>query len=154
MSYRFNRPCKRSICGNVTRNQSGYCDKCMNSHPHLTKNNSQSINQSMDTRNVDTRTQATNTTRRTRPNANARGYGHKWRKAREQYLKENPLCIFHSKRGQYVPATVVDHIKPHKGDMKLFWRRSNWQPLCHSCHSSEKQRIEYHARNTVVDIPQ
>jgi 5-methylcytosine-specific restriction endonuclease McrA len=39
-------------------------------------------------------------------------------------------------------ATVVDHIIPHKGDRKLFWSRANWQPLCVSCHSSRKQRLE------------
>lgn len=31
-------------------------------------------------------------------------------------------------------ASVVDHIVPHKGDQKLFWRRSNWQSLCKRCH--------------------
>ncbi|MEO4040348.1 HNH endonuclease signature motif containing protein [Hoeflea sp. CAU 1731] len=40
------------------------------------------------------------------------------------------------------PAKVVDHIIPHKGDRKLFWDRSNWQPLCTPCHSSKKQRQE------------
>ena len=33
------------------------------------------------------------------------------------------------------PATVVDHIEPHKGDEMLFWMRSsNWQSLCRLCH--------------------
>jgi 5-methylcytosine-specific restriction protein A len=40
------------------------------------------------------------------------------------------------------PASVVDHIKPHRGDRKLFWERSNWQPLCQHHHSSTKQRME------------
>ncbi|WP_343040029.1 HNH endonuclease signature motif containing protein [Methylocystis heyeri] len=40
------------------------------------------------------------------------------------------------------PATVVDHITPHKGDIKLFWDRKNWQPLCEPCHNSRKQREE------------
>ena len=31
--------------------------------------------------------------------------------------------------------TDVDHIKPHRGDLKLFWDRSNWQALCHRHHS-------------------
>jgi len=31
-------------------------------------------------------------------------------------------------------ATVVDHIKPHRGDKTLFWERSNWQALCKQCH--------------------
>ena len=32
------------------------------------------------------------------------------------------------------PATVVDHIVPHRGDPQLFWDESNWQPLCKACH--------------------
>lgn len=32
-------------------------------------------------------------------------------------------------------ATVVDHIKPHRGDQKLFWDRGNWQPLCEHHHN-------------------
>ncbi|WP_197457685.1 HNH endonuclease signature motif containing protein, partial [Snodgrassella sp. CFCC 13594] len=39
-------------------------------------------------------------------------------------------------------ATVVDHIKPHCGDMKLFWNRNNWQSLCKGCHDSIKQAEE------------
>ncbi|ELK38933.1 HNH endonuclease, partial [Brevibacillus agri BAB-2500] len=34
-------------------------------------------------------------------------------------------------------ATVVDHIVPHKGDMRKFWDRMNWQALCASCHSKK-----------------
>ena len=39
-------------------------------------------------------------------------------------------------------ASVVDHIKPHKGDKALFWDQANWQPLCASCHSGTKQQLE------------
>lgn len=35
----------------------------------------------------------------------------------------------------YGMATVVDHIVPHRGDQKLFWDRSNWQPLCEHHHN-------------------
>lgn len=45
-------------------------------------------------------------------------------------------------RGRITAAYAVDHIKPHKGDMELFWDRSNWQSLCRDCHSIDKQRIE------------
>jgi 5-methylcytosine-specific restriction protein A len=38
------------------------------------------------------------------------------------------------KQGAYTPATVVDHIKPHKGNAILFWLVSNWQGLCKHCH--------------------
>ncbi|MBY0474205.1 MAG: HNH endonuclease [Nitrosomonas sp.] len=71
-----------------------------------------------------------------------RGYGYKWQQAREGFLKKHPLCVDHESRGQVVAAKIVDHIVPHRGDMKLFWDRSNWQSLCKTCHDSHKQRIE------------
>ncbi|MEZ0212451.1 MAG: hypothetical protein ACAH27_05805 [Xanthobacteraceae bacterium] len=40
------------------------------------------------------------------------------------------------------PATVVDHITPHKGDEDLFFRRANLQPLCKRHHDGDKQRID------------
>jgi 5-methylcytosine-specific restriction endonuclease McrA len=39
-------------------------------------------------------------------------------------------------------ATVVDHVEPHRGDQERFWDERNWQALCASCHSSDKQREE------------
>ena len=41
---------------------------------------------------------------------------------------------------------MVDHIIPHRGDMKLFWDRKNWQPMASSpCHTSRKQSMERRA---------
>jgi 5-methylcytosine-specific restriction protein A len=74
---------------------------------------------------------------RTRPSARQRGYTVEWQHARAAFLLQHPVCRYCPK-----PATVVDHIKPHRGDMRLFWRRSNWQPLCTPCHSSIKQSRE------------
>lgn len=71
-----------------------------------------------------------------------RGYGYKWQKARSHYLAKHPLCVFCTKQGRVTAADVVDHIKPHRGDMKLFWDRKNWQALCSSCHNSVKAQIE------------
>jgi 5-methylcytosine-specific restriction protein A len=36
-----------------------------------------------------------------------------------------------------VPATVCDHIVPHKGDERLFWAEENWQSLCFHHHSEK-----------------
>ncbi len=72
---------------------------------------------------------------RYRQSAARRGYDSSWRKERKQYLKENPLCIKCLKQNKEIePATVVDHIIPHKGDMVLFWDKSNWQSLCKKHH--------------------
>lgn len=71
-----------------------------------------------------------------------RGYGYKWQKAREQHLREHPLCVYCERDGRVTAATVVDHKIPHRGDMTLFWDRSNWQSLCATHHSRDKQREE------------
>ncbi len=69
-----------------------------------------------------------------RGTAAQRGYGSKWRKARQGYLAHHPLCVMCEADNVLNVATVVDHILPHKGDMKLFWDRKNWQPLCKRHH--------------------
>lgn len=72
-------------------------------------------------------------------------YGWKWQKRREDFLRKHPLCVMCVKDDRAVPATVVDHIVPHQGNQALFWDESNWQPLCASHHSGEKQRQEREA---------
>ncbi len=71
-----------------------------------------------------------------------RGYGGRWQKARETYLKRHPLCFFCEQKGIITAATVVDHKIPHKGDTTLFWDTNNWQPLCKTCHDSTKKIME------------
>ena len=72
-----------------------------------------------------------------RGSARTRGYSSKWERERAAFLLVNPICKLCPS-----PATVVDHVIPHKGDMKIFWARSNWQPLCNHHHSSTKQALE------------
>lgn len=69
-----------------------------------------------------------------RPSAYRRGYNTAWRKASKGYLTQHPFCIRCLSKGIHTPATVVDHIKPHKGNKTLFWDSSNWQALCKRCH--------------------
>lgn len=57
-------------------------------------------------------------------------YGRRWQNARRNYLTFNPLCKMCEEQGKVTAATIVDHIKPHKGDEVLFWDESNWQALC------------------------
>jgi 5-methylcytosine-specific restriction protein A len=70
-----------------------------------------------------------------RPNANARGYGAKWEKARLDYLRAHPLCVHCLARGVITASTVVDHIEPHRGNKELFWDSANWQALCDPDHN-------------------
>lgn len=71
-----------------------------------------------------------------------RGYGGKWQRQRAQYLKDNPLCKFCEVLGFVTAADVIDHVRPHKGNERLFRSYSNWQSLCFHHHNSDKQRIE------------
>ena len=71
---------------------------------------------------------------RLRGGAAARGYDSRWRKARALFLQRHPLCAECKIQRKLTPATVVDHIIPHRGDMTLFWDQNNWQPLCKDCH--------------------
>jgi len=57
-----------------------------------------------------------------------------WRRASKGFLAEHPLCRDCYGRSLVVPAEVVDHVTPHRGDPALFWDRTNWQPLCKPCH--------------------
>jgi 5-methylcytosine-specific restriction protein A len=68
---------------------------------------------------------------RTRPTAAQRGYGYRWQQASKAFLRQHPIAIdwFKDHGGRVYPAEVVDHIIPHRGDMELFWRVSNWMPM-------------------------
>lgn len=65
-----------------------------------------------------------------------------WQKLRRKVLARDPLCKFCAKKGIVTAGNTVDHIKPHRGKMELFFEITNLQTLCKSCHSSTKQRIE------------
>lgn len=66
-----------------------------------------------------------------------------WHKRlRPAQLAKQPLCVFCQRKGKTVAATVVDHIRPHRGDINLFSDPDNLQSLCKACHDGEKQAIE------------
>ncbi len=46
-------------------------------------------------------------------------------------------------------ATVVDHIKPHKGDERLFFDINNLQPLCKPCHDRKTAKEDGRWRRKV-----
>ncbi|MGE0853643.1 MAG: HNH endonuclease [Hyphomicrobiaceae bacterium] len=75
-----------------------------------------------------------------RPSARQRGYTATWDQTRREFLRVHPNCKRCSS-----PASVVDHVVPHRGDMRLFWDRANWQSLCVPCHSRAKQAEEKRA---------
>ena len=108
MPYRPSVPCKHPRCPALVPYGSGpYCDEHKAAHQG------------------------------DRESASRRGYNSRWQKARVRYLHSHPLCVECKKQGKLTQATVVDHIVPHRGDQKLFWNESNWQPLCNPCHDKK-----------------
>ena len=56
-----------------------------------------------------------------------------------QLLRE-PWCRECAKRGVRTRATVVDHVRPHKGDWQMFIDPANHQSLCEHCHNRKTAR--------------
>ena len=100
-------PCKQTGCAALVEPGKQYCEKHLPLHPEVTRS------------------------------AGKRGYGSRWQRESKQFLQSHPLCAECMKQGRYTKATVVDHIKPHRGDPKLFWDRTNWQSLCKPCHDDK-----------------
>ena len=77
---------------------------------------------------------------RMRGSRQERGYGAEWGRARVAHLQQHPLCAHCAIEHRAVPATVVDHVIPHRGDMLLFWEPANRQSLCAACHGRKTLR--------------
>jgi 5-methylcytosine-specific restriction protein A len=60
-----------------------------------------------------------------------------WRKERAAFLYCFPRCLACGR-----PASVVDHLIPHRGVEAAFWDRTRWQPLCASCHSRKTAMLD------------
>lgn len=73
-----------------------------------------------------------------RPSTTARGYDARWRKLREAYLAEHPICEHCEAAGRVTLATLADHKVPiSAGGEPLDWR--NLQSLCIPCHAIKTQ---------------
>lgn len=66
----------------------------------------------------------------------------RWLALRAAQLARKPLCERCSTDLRPVPATVVNHKKPHKGDRKLFFDPDNLESVCAPCHDGPIQRAE------------
>jgi 5-methylcytosine-specific restriction protein A len=61
-------------------------------------------------------------------------YGRRWKRIRDRYISEHPLCEECQKYGRLTPAEEVHHIIPlSKGGTNA---DSNLMSLCKQCHSS------------------
>ena len=114
MPYRPKVPCRHPGCPNLVPAGQKYCEEHKALHPEEIRS------------------------------AAKRGYNSRWRRESKKFLQLHPLCEECLKEGRATPATVVDHIRPHRGDPKLFWDPSNWQALCKSCHDRKTAREDSH----------
>lgn len=117
MPWSSRRPCRALGCPNISERGSVYCKQ----HADLERGRQ---------------------CERERGTAAQRGYDGAWQNARKGYLAKHPLCAECLKSGRYTPATVVDHIIPHRGNKGLFWDADNWQSLCKQCHDRKTARGE------------
>lgn len=65
-----------------------------------------------------------------------------WKEARKAQLSRQPLCELCEETNRTVPASVVNHKKPHKGDWSLFIDPANHQSVCKPCHDGAIQSFE------------
>ena len=65
-------------------------------------------------------------------------YGHAWRKIRNQFIRQHPLCAHCLVNGKATLAEEVDHILPlSQGGTH---ETNNLQSLCKSCHSRKSAK--------------
>lgn len=73
-------------------------------------------------------------------------YDKTWFKYRLIFLRSNPKCYCCGK-----PATVVDHIVAHKGDVEKFKNTTNHLPMCKFDHDTITSRFDRHESPLIED---
>jgi 5-methylcytosine-specific restriction enzyme A len=73
-----------------------------------------------------------------------------WRQGRLVHLMEYPLCARCLRNNCLTQATVVHHIKEHRGDWDLFSDPTNWESRCGPCHNRIEQAIESRGYDSAV----
>lgn len=90
--------------------------------------------------------------RERRGSARERGYDSRWERYRRTYLEAHPLCVECASGvplpggvtpRAVTPATVVDHIKAHKGDHRLFWAPANHRAVCKPHHDARTDEGDF-----------
>lgn len=112
--YKSMVPCKHPGCPELVPAGEKYCEKHKAMHPEEVRS------------------------------AAGRGYDNKWRAFRKRYLAVHPLCAECLKHGRFTKATVIDHIKPFRGDERLQYDPDNLQPLCKACHDRKTGKYDSH----------
>jgi 5-methylcytosine-specific restriction protein A len=74
----------------------------------------------------------------------------RWKRLRRLQLAQHPLCRMCEEAGRVEPAVLVDHIRPAKDNVELFFDMSNLQSLCRPCHDGVKRKDEYRGFSTQI----
>lgn len=91
--------------------------------------------------------------KRDRGNTTERGYGHTWRKFRQEFLKARPWCEWPGGCGE--KATDVHHLDGQGPKGPRGFDPANLQPLCHSHHSqiTARERPAGFVKRGAIAVP-
>lgn len=113
------KPCSAPGCHRLTLNR--YCYKHEAEHNAQREANNKMMHQAYNKKRDDV----------------DRFYGStEWRKLRDLFIAQNPLCVQCEAEGITKPAKVVDHIKPMREHPDLALDINNLRALCHECHNA------------------
>lgn len=105
----------------------------------------------MPTLNLKKKTKKDNTRNEHSPNRELRQKAYnttEWRKLRESYLKQHPVCEECLNKGKVTPAEDIHHrITPFKNgecNKALFLDYNNLQALCKRCHAEHHNKEQGH----------
>jgi 5-methylcytosine-specific restriction enzyme A len=73
----------------------------------------------------------------------------RWRRISKLQRMREPLCRMCLEQGKIEPATIADHIVPHRGDPDLFWSGA-LQSLCYFHHETTKREMERKGYHTTI----
>ena len=120
MPYRNKKPCSKPGCPELVKAGNTYCEK--HREEVVSKRNKRYDRNQRDKKAKKFYQSST------------------WRKVRNRYIKNNPLCEHCKKRGRTEIADEVDHIIPIQVDWSKRLSSDNLQSLCHSCHMKKTAR--------------
>ena len=89
-----------------------------------------------------TRTEARREFDQRRGSARDRGYDARWDKASASDRRRHPLCAYCELEGRTTPASLTDHLSPHRAYPGVFWLKHWWVSACAPCHNTMKQQAE------------
>jgi len=87
--------------------------------------------------------------REQRPSAHLRGYDAAWRRLRNRWIAEHPICAICESRGRTSAAVLVDHIVPVVIAPHRRLDETNLRALCSNCHGEVTGRF----RNEGINEP-